>query len=151
MSTEADDIIKGVMPKIISGERARNEQITTIALRLLKRRTSHMDINWKRLVKVGNAASRPIWKLLAPINNAIATRKAPPVSVVIASAAIPSPITILKPFSTSASESCFSGRKFTTKNYKRIIKLRPIVNHYTKEVYITSQNYMGNTPIVQEE
>ena len=112
MLMEADEII-GMMPIISRGKRAKNEQVTVMTRRLLKRRTSQIDMSWKRLVNVGNAASNPIWKLFAPIKSAIATRKAPPVRVVIASAASPSPITILKPFRVSSSVRSLLGRKFT--------------------------------------
>ena len=104
---DPDNDINGTMPKPISGKRAKKEHTTVIALRLLKRCTSQIDAIWKIFVNVGSAASTPISKLLAPISIAIPTKKAPPVSVVIASVASPSPITIFKPLCISASESCF--------------------------------------------
>src|SRR5687768_6186320 len=64
------------------------------------------------LVMVGNAASKPIWKLLAPINKAKDTRNAPVVSEFIASVANPSPITSLKPRFTSASVNVALGFRF---------------------------------------
>lgn len=72
------------------GNLANVEQITLMALRLLYRRTNQMDSSWKTFVNVGNAANKPIWKLDAPINKAIATKKAPLVNAVIASVVNPS-------------------------------------------------------------
>lgn len=102
----------GSRPIINKGTLAKKEQTTLMALRFLYFCTSHTDNSWNTLVKMGMAASKPIWKLEAFNNTAIATRKVPPVHVAIASAAKPSRTKYFKPACTCWSLRLADGRSF---------------------------------------